>query len=115
MAASGTLRDSFREFEELGRHGIAPSCMYFQATFEALARDTRRCFDACAEIREAITSAKSMTNEAPVDLYFDQDFWRRALLRSFLSEVEGLLFVMRRIILWAHDRGELQLSIGEVC
>lgn len=115
MATRGTLSDSFQDFEGLGRHGIAPSFMYFSAMFNALSRDAKRCFVACDDVREAIRLTESAAKEVPVELYFDQDFWRRALLRSFLSEVEGLLFVMRRIILWAHDRGELPLSVGEAC
>ena len=30
-----------------------------------------------------------------------------------MSYVEGMLYVMRRIIIFAHDRGEIELELGE--
>ena len=35
------------------------------------------------------------------------------LVRTFFAEVEGVIYTMRGVILWAHERAELQLSAAE--
>ena len=35
------------------------------------------------------------------------------MVRSFITEVEGLLFVMRQIVVWAAERHEVELSTAE--
>jgi SEC-C motif-containing protein len=94
------------DFEGFGRLGVGPSFSYFKIMSEALAKDTRRCMNVCLELKAKLPEGQ------PIDspTYIELSFWYRNLLRAFVSEVEGLLFVMRRIIVWADERGELNIS-----
>jgi hypothetical protein len=38
----------------------------------------------------------------------------RQLIRTFFAEVDGTLYAIRRVVLWAHQRGELSLTAAEV-
>lgn len=41
------------------------------------------------------------------------NWWDRTLTRSFFTEVEGVLFVVQKIVLWAVDRGEITIDSEE--
>lgn len=44
----------------------------------------------------------------------DKYFWYRTTLRSFFAYVDGIIYIMKDIILWAHKRKEIELSESEV-
>lgn len=98
------------EFEAFAKLSVAASLSYFTVMSNVLGKDTRRCMDMCLDLK-----AKILPGEQPVDQesYTDLNFWYRNLIRAFVTEVEGLLFVMRRIAVWAYDRGEINMSIAE--
>lgn len=68
---------------------------------------------ACAKSRSAFLAQPDEEGARNQMLYRDLDFWYRSLLRAFCSELEGVLFVMRQIIMWSYERGEIQLSPAE--
>jgi len=41
------------------------------------------------------------------------DWWDRTLTRSFFTEVEGVLFLVQKVILWAVDRSEIEIDSEE--
>lgn len=40
-------------------------------------------------------------------------FETRQLIRTFFAEVDGTIYSMRQVLLWAQERGEIDLSIAE--
>jgi hypothetical protein len=77
---------------------------------DALTEDTDRCMVTCRDLRAKLyAGALSLDSHE----YQELNFWHRTYIRTFITHVEGLLFVMRRIVAWAHDRGEVDLTPGE--
>jgi hypothetical protein len=81
---------------------------YFNTMNDALRKDTDRCSTECQNLA-AVARSDQITPEA----YSELGFWYRNLARSFMSYVDGILYVMRRLIIFAHERGEIELSPGE--
>jgi len=44
----------------------------------------------------------------------DKYFWYRNTLRAFFSYVDGVVFTLKDIILWAHARSEISLTASEL-
>jgi len=103
------LKEILATHEELAKLSAAASFDYFMTMSKGLNRDTVRCLDLCRAIKDQLVEGKSETAQLTEDL----DFWYRTLLRAFVTEVEGMLFVMRRITVWSNERGEIELSTAE--
>ena len=97
--------DEFRRFAKLGR---ATGFQYFKAMNDVL------LFDYQVALREVV-QRKSALPEGPIpqEQYRELGFWYRTLARSFLSFVEGLLYVMRQLTLDAIERGEIKATAAE--
>jgi hypothetical protein len=102
-----SIEDSFA-FEDMARLSRAMGFQYFRVMNDELRKDADRCSKECLKAR-AVTGSVQITPEA----YAELGFWYRNLARSFMSYVEGILYVMRRLIIFAHERGEIELSPGE--
>lgn len=97
------------EFEDLARLSRATGFQYFKGMEKALGADTRRFMNECLRLK-AETDDKSPLSQ---DEYAELGFWYRGLARAFLTYVEGLLFVMRQLVAYSEERGEIHLSPGE--
>lgn len=100
--------------EELARQGALASVRYFGAMGKILRSDSERCAAKCKELRSAFLKQSEGERVRNQSLYSDLDFWYRNLLRAFCSELEGMLFVMRQIVVWAHEREEISLTPAEL-
>jgi hypothetical protein len=100
--------DTDFDFEDLARLSRATSFQYFKTMEKALGADTRRYMDECLKVKEE-------RGESPLsqEEYAELGFWYRGLARELLTYVEGLLFVMRRLVVYAEERGEIRLTPGE--
>jgi len=105
---SQSIEDSLA-FEDIARLSTSMGFHYFSVMNDALRKDTDRCTAECQKAK-AVTGSGQVNPEA----YAELGFWYRNLARSFMSYVEGILYVMRRLIIFAHERGEMDLSPGEV-
>ncbi len=103
------LKEILATHEELAKLSAAASFNYFATMSKSLNRDTVRCVGFCRALKDQLVEGKSKME----DLTEDLDFWYRTLLRAFITEVEGMLFVMRQIVVWASERGEIELSTAE--
>ena len=106
----GSAPSSTFEFEDFAKLSVAASFSYFGVMSNALQKDTRRCMDICLDLKAKIPPGEQSVDQ---ESYTDLNFWYPNLVRAFVTEVEGLLFVMRRIAVWAHDRGEIDMSTAE--
>jgi hypothetical protein len=96
------------EIEDMARLSLWMGFHYFSVMNDALRKDTDRCSRECQNL-SAVAGSDQITSEA----YSELGFWYRNLTRSFMSYVEGILYVMRRLIIFSHERGEMGLSPGE--
>ena len=96
------------DFEDMARLSLWMGFRYFSVMNDELRKDTDRCSKECQNLA-AITGSGQIAPET----YAELGFWYRNLTRSFMSYVEGILYVMRRLIIFAHERGEIELSPGE--
>jgi hypothetical protein len=101
--------DAIDELLEIARLSRAMSFQYFKNMDKALGSDTRRYMKECLELKRLMNGDAPLTQEE----YSELGFWYRGLARAMLTYVEGLLFVMRQLVIYAEERGEIRLSPGE--
>jgi hypothetical protein len=94
------------DFAKLSRY---TGFQYFCTMVTALGADTKRYQAECIKLKDLLSSQEQLTQEA----YAELGFWYRGYARAFLIFVEGLLFVMRRLVCHAEERGEIDLVRGE--
>ena len=104
VSGEAPQKPTLEDFARLSRY---TSFLYFSAMSKVLGADTERYAKTCAELMAHNDDA--LTPQA----YAELGFWVRGRARAFLIFVEGLLFVMRRLILYAEERREIELSRGE--
>jgi hypothetical protein len=100
--------DNKVDFEDIARLSLWLGFQYFKTMDEELRKETDRCSKECQSLA-AIARSDQITSEA----YSELGFWYRNLARSFMSYVDGILYVMRRLIIFAQERSEVELSPGE--
>jgi hypothetical protein len=88
---------------------LAHSLQSLRGTVGALKGDTDRCQARFEEAFEA-WRAKTKDQAAHGLLHFEV----RQLIRTFFAEVDGTVYSARQVILWAHERSEVDLSIPEI-
>lgn len=100
--------DTNFELEGFARLSRATSFQYFKSMEKALGADTRRYMNECLKL-------KGERSESPLsqEEYAELGFWYRGLARELLTYIEGLLYVMRQLIAYSEERGEISLSPGE--
>jgi len=98
------------DIEDLAKLSPATGFQYFRAMEKALGADTRRYMDQCLRVKAETEGTGPLSQEQ----YTELGFWYRGLARALLTYVEGMLFVMRRLIIYAEQRGELDLSAAEI-
>lgn len=101
-------RRSF-DFDTFASLSIATGFQYFKSMEKVLSYDTSRCLAEC----NALKKNDDLTQPLSQEKYFESGFWHRSLARSLLTYVEGILFVMRLLIIYAEDRGEIKLAPAE--
>ena len=105
-AMKQTISSISSEFKPADR---MESFAYLNRAVGLLRKDSDRSFSL---FEESFSNwAADSQNTALVD---EMQFRVRQLIRTFFAEVEGTLYAARRVILWAHERGELPLSTAEV-
>ena len=87
---------------------LAHSLQTLRGTIAALKGDTDRCQ---ARFEEAFKVW--LPDSKNQDAYGLLQFELRQLIRAFFSEVDGTVYSARQVILWAHERDEIELSIPE--
>jgi len=97
------------KFEDIAELSIATGFQYFKAMENALGSDTRQYMAECLRLKTEADGTGPLSQEE----YAELGFWYRGLARALLTYIEGLLFVMRRLVIHAEERGEIQLSPGE--
>lgn len=97
------------DFEELAKRDLVAGIKHLSLMDDLFHQDTLRCLRKCHELEQ-----QSDQFSADRELFREYQFWCRTLLRAFFAHVEGLSYVMRRMVLWAHERGECELSIEEI-
>ena len=102
------MTDTDADFEELAKQDLVAGIQHLARMDELFHQDTLRCLHKCNELGQQYERF-SVDRE----LFREYQFWSRTLLRAFFAHVEGLSYVMRRMVLWAHERGECELSIEE--
>jgi hypothetical protein len=97
------------DFELLATLSVSTGFQYFKAMNEALAADTQRCLKECLDLK------KQDDPTTPIDPYHykEMSFWYRNLARASMAYVEGLLYVMRQLIVASEERDEIELTEGE--
>jgi len=96
------------DLEHFARLSVATGFQYFKTMNDALVADTKRCLEECLRIKSELGDGAIPPTE-----YAEMGFWYRGLARATMSYAEGLLYVMRQLIVFAEDRGDLRLSDGE--
>jgi hypothetical protein len=97
------------DFEDFARLSRATSFQYFKIMDKALGADTRRYMDECLKQKSQIEDGSPLSQEQ----YAELGFWYRGLARALLIYIEGLLYVMRQLVVYAEERKEVHLSPGE--
>jgi hypothetical protein len=97
------------DLEDFARLSRATSFQYFIKMDKALGMDTIRYRDECLKLKSQMNDGSPLSQEQ----YTELGFWYRGLARALLTYIEGLLFVMRKIVVYAEERKEIQLSPGE--
>ncbi|HEV3074563.1 MAG TPA: hypothetical protein VHB47_09120 [Thermoanaerobaculia bacterium] len=95
------------EFAQLSRYA---GFLYFKTMADALGADTRRYQAECIKVKGRVFGTEESLSQGD---YAELGFWYRGHARALLIFVEGLLFVMRRLICHAEERDEIQLTRGE--
>jgi hypothetical protein len=97
------------DLEDMARLSMWLGFQYFKTMNDAFRKDTDRCSTECQNLA---TTARSdqITSEA----YSELEFWYRNLARSFMSYVDGILYVMRRLIIFSHKRRASFPSYGRM-
>ncbi len=101
--------DATDELLEIARLSRAMSLQYFKNMDKALSADTNRFMEECLKLKGEKDSQGPLTPQE----YAKLGFWYRGLARALLIYVEGLLLVMRQLVIYAEERGEVNLSAGE--
>ncbi len=97
---------STTEMYERARQDLHASIVYLGVMNNLFYSDTERCLRTCIEKNKAIEKNEIDYNELM--------FWYRSLIRTFYAYVEGTTFLMRQIIIWAHERSDIKLSDSEI-
>lgn len=105
-AMKQTISSMSREFKPADRE---ESFRYLNSTVGLLRKDSDRSFGL---FQESFSSWADDSQNA--ELLEEMQFRVRQLIRTFFAEVEGTLYAARRVILWAHERGELPLNTAEI-
>ena len=106
MSPNEGLTVDLEEFAGLSRY---TGFLYFSTMTTALGADTRRYQAECIKLKGEESNQEPLTQQE----YAELGFWYRGYARALLIFVEGLLFVMRRLVCHAEERGEVELSRGE--
>lgn len=88
------------------KQDLFASLVYLNAMVNLFGKDT-----AYAMEHLAIANDRLITNECD---YHEFMYYARTLIRAFFAQVDGVCYVLRRLVLWAHDRAEIQLSDEEL-
>jgi|CXWL01.1.fsa_nt_gi hypothetical protein len=107
LAFKGKNLPSPGVLEAIAKASRKGSYVYLQEMFKLLQDDSERVFTLClAEKKRAEELEPAESDE----FYLILAAAYRTYIRSFFANVEGLTWVMRRVALWAHQRGEIQLE-----
>jgi len=85
------------------------SLQFLRGTVSILKQDTDRCQERYHEAFRAWA-----TDRQAQETYKLFQFELRQLIRTFFAEADGTIYAARQVLLWAHGRGELSLSIPEL-
>jgi hypothetical protein len=105
-AMKQTISSISREFKPANRE---ESYGYLSRAVGLLRKDSDRSFSLFEESFSNWAADRQNT-----ELVEEMQFRVRQLIRTFFAEVEGTLYAARRVILWAHERGELTLNASEI-
>ncbi|RIK35434.1 MAG: hypothetical protein DCC58_20505 [Chloroflexi bacterium] len=87
---------------------LAHSLQSLRGTVSVLKGDTDRCL-----VRYELAFRDWLSDTRDQEKHKLLQFELRQLIRTFFAEVEGTMYSARQVILWAHERGEVGLSVPE--
>lgn len=88
---------------------LVHSVKVLTGTIGLLKKDTDVC-----QARYESSFASWAKSRSSIDLFEILQFELRQLIRTFFAEVDGTLFSARQLLLWAHERGEIELAVPEI-
>ena len=92
----------------LVKRSLGASIQYLVDMERMFDHDTRRLFEL---VRKHIDSVLEDRHDPAK---FDEfQLFARAFVRALFAHVEGVTYLMRQVIIWAHDRGEIALTEAE--
>lgn len=92
----------------LVKGSLGASIQYLVEMERMFDHDTRRLF---ALVR---THIDSVLDDRHDSAKFDEfQLFARAFVRALFAHVEGVTYLMRQVVIWAHDRGEIALTEAE--
>ena len=97
------------EFLAYARTGLGPTVDYLLRMERLFDSDTRAFL---ALTRGAVDSLLEERENA--SRFAQQQLLARSLIRASFAHIEGVAYLMREAVLWAHDRGEIPLLPSEL-
>jgi len=91
--------------DTVAKRGLAESVAYFGAWNKTLQGE----FDRAMEIAQSKVDPFSRF-EIPIEEFL---FHVRAVVHVFFAQIDGTSYILRQIVLWAHERREIQLTADE--
>ncbi|MCC6208645.1 MAG: hypothetical protein IT488_10905 [Gammaproteobacteria bacterium] len=91
------------------KRSLAGSLNYLLTMEQMFDRDTRRLYEL---IRPKVAAV--LKDKRDMVAYDDLQLYGRAFIRAMFAHVEGVTYLLRQVVLWAHDRNELELSETEL-
>lgn len=95
-----------KELLDEASSSLAASIEYLNGMMRYFEGDTKKLHKLA--IQSMLKVAKCGFKDGPE--YSEWQTYERALIRAVFAEVEGISAAMRRIVLWAHNRGEHTIS-----
>jgi hypothetical protein len=95
------------EIRDRAKQDLNASLHYFGLMNQLLSEDATRAMRLAREFFER-TQVESNSAE-----FHEFMFYERTFVRALFAWMEGIAFVIREIVLWASDRGEIELSGDE--
>jgi len=93
----------------LVKRDLGASIQYLVDMERMFDHDTRRLFEFVRAHTDSVLSDRQ--NSAKFDEF---QLYARAFVRAFFAHVEGVTYLMRQVVIWAHDRDEIALTEPEV-
>lgn len=105
------FKDLIVDIYDLAKTNLNVSLTYINTVNRLVGGDVNICIAKTNEkIKELSRAPSHLRDEKASELMF----WTRCLIRAFIAHVEGMTHVMRQTVIWAQERGEIELLDKEL-